>query len=94
MKFNVKVRRIIENGTTLKAVCSVTLDEQYVVHGVKVIKNERGNFVAMPYESFKDKEGNDRRRDIFHPITPEARLAMDAAVMAAYEAERAANENN
>ena len=40
----------------------------------------------MPFESYKDAEGNEQRRDVFHPITSEARRAMEAAVLTAYEA--------
>ena len=91
MEFNVKVRKIIENGKPLKATCSVTMDGQFTVHGVKVIKTEKGSFIAMPFESYKDAEGNEQRRDVFHPITSDARRAMEAAVLAAYEAKIAEN---
>ena len=86
MEFNVKVRKIIENGKPLKATCSVTMDGQFTVHGVKEIKTEKGSFIAMPYESYKDADGNEQRRDVFHPITSDARHAMEAAVLSAYEA--------
>lgn len=96
MEFNVKVRKLIENGKPLKATCSVTMDGQYAIHGVKVIKTEKGSFIAMPYESYKDADGNEQRRDVFHPITSEARHAMEAAVISAYEAKVAEEpvENN
>ena len=58
MEFNVKVRKLIENGKPLKATCSVTMDGQFAIHGVKVIKTEKGSFIAMPYESYKDADGN------------------------------------
>lgn len=91
MEFNVKIRKIIENGKPLKATCSVTMDNMFTVHGVKVIKTEKGSFIAMPFESYKDAEGNEQRRDVFHPITSEARRAMEVAVLAAYEAKVAAD---
>ncbi len=96
MEFNVKVRKLIENGKPLKATCSVTMDGQFAIHGVKVIKTEKGSFIAMPYESYKDADGNEQRRDVFHPITSEARRAMEAAVISAYEAKVAEEsvENN
>ena len=90
MEFKVKIRKIIENGKPLKATCSVTMDDMFTVHGVKVIKTEKGSFIAMPYESYKDADGNEQRRDVFHPITSEARRAMEDAVLAAYEAKVAA----
>ena len=86
MNFNVKVRKIINNDKPLKAICSVTMDDSFTVHDVKVIKTEKGSFIGMPYATYKDAEGNEKRRDVFHPITSEARRAMEAAVLSAYEA--------
>ena len=86
MELTVKVHRIFENDSPVKAVCSVTLDEAYAAHGVKVIETQNGTFVGMPYETFKDQEGNDKRRDLFHPVTADARLELDKAVLAAYSA--------
>ena len=57
MNYSVKVRRVIENGKPLKATCSVTMDDQFTVHGVKVIQNEKGRFIAMPSEAYKDNDG-------------------------------------
>ena len=86
MELTVKVHRIIENDSPVKAVCSVTLDEAYAVHGVKVIESQKGTFVAMPYETFRDQEGNEKKRDLFHPVTADARFELDKAVLAAYAA--------
>lgn len=86
MKINVKIRKTLENAGALKAVASVTFDNQFVVHGVKVIETAKGRFMAMPEETYKDKEGKDARRDIFHPINSEARATMEAAVLASYDA--------
>ncbi len=86
MKYSVKVRKFIENGKPLKASCSVTMDEQFTVHGVKVIQTEKGRFIAMPSEVYKGNDGNEQFRDVCHPITSEARKAMEEAVLAAYDA--------
>ena len=84
MTFSVKIHNVIENGKPLKAVASVTMDGMFAVHNVRVIKSEKGMFVGMPYETYKDKDGKDTRRDVFHPINSEARKAMEEAVIAAY----------
>ena len=97
MKYSVKVRKVIENGKPLKATCSVTMDEQFTVHGVKVIQTEKGRFIAMPSEAYKDNDGNEQFRDVCHPITSDARKAMEEAVLAAYDAkiaEEAAKTTN
>ena len=52
---------------------------------MKVIDSEKGRFAAMPNEVFKDKDGNDVRRDVFHPISSSARKLMEEAVLMAYE---------
>lgn len=86
MKFEVKVRKVIDNDKPLKAVCSVTMDGMFTVHNVRVIKTGKGSFIGMPYEFYTDKDGIVQRRDVFHPISSEARKAMEKAVIAAYEA--------
>ena len=84
MTFSVKIHNVIENGKPLKAVASVTMDGMFAVHNVRVIKSEKGMFIGMPYETYKNKDGKDTRRDVFHPINSEARKAMEEAVIAAY----------
>ena len=84
MKFNVKVRKLIENGKPLKATCSVTMDDQFTIHGVKVITTEKHTFIAMPSESYTDTDGSMKFRDVCHPITSALRKEMEAAVLAAY----------
>lgn len=85
MQFDVKIRKVIENGKPLKALASVTVDGSFTIHNVRVIKTGNAQFVAMPYATFKDADGKDVRRDIVHPIKSEVRKAMEAAVFAAYE---------
>ena len=91
MDFDVRVRRLIDReNTPVKAVCSVTFGHQYAVHGVKVVETKNGRFMTMPYETYTDAEDNAKRRDVFHPVTNEARQAMEEAVFAAYEEAKAA----
>ena len=85
MQFDVKIRKVIENGKPLKALASVTVDGSFTIHNVRVIKTENAQFVAMPYATFKDADGKDVRRDIVHPIMSEVRKSLEAAVFAAYE---------
>lgn len=49
MQFDVKIRKVIENGKPLKALASVTVDGSFTIHNVRVIKTENAQFVAMPY---------------------------------------------
>ena len=53
MQFDVKIRKVIENGKPLKALASVTVDGSFTIHNVRVIKTENAQFVAMPYRQPK-----------------------------------------
>ena len=77
---DIRVRKIYNNDR-LKALVSLTLDNDFAVHDLKVISGPERLFVAMP--SRKDESGI--FRDIVHPITPEARNALESAVLSAYE---------
>jgi len=77
---DVRVRRINTEGK-MKAVVSVTFDDAFVVHDVKVVEGMNGIFVAMP--SRKTPEGE--YRDIAHPISAAAREVIQTAVLKAYQ---------
>ena len=77
---DVRVRKINTEGK-MKAVVSVTFDDAFVVHDVKVVEGMNGIFVAMP--SRKTPEGE--FRDIAHPISAEAREVIQTAVLKAYQ---------
>lgn len=62
---DVRVRKVAKEGK-LKAVVSITMDEEFVVHDIKVIEGEKGLFIAMPSKRALDGE----YRDIAHPIIP------------------------
>lgn len=78
---DVRVRKILTEGK-MKAIVSVTLDDMFVVHDVKVVEGQNGLFVAMPSRKTPDGEF----RDIAHPITASAREVIQNAVLQAYEA--------
>lgn len=87
----VRVRKLLAEGK-MKAIVSVTIDDAFVVHDVKVVEGQNGLFVAMP--SRKTSMGE--FRDIAHPISQDSRDLVQTAVLAAYEqalAEAAAGEN-
>ena len=86
MQYDVRIHRVFDNAGAMKAVCSVSLDEMFVVHGIKVIETEKGRFVAMPSEVHKDKDGNEVRRDVFHPFSSSAGKELEEAIFAQYDA--------
>lgn len=77
---DVRVRKILTEGK-MKAIVSVTLDDAFVIHDVKVVDGQNGLFVAMP--SRKTPTGE--FRDIAHPISQEARDLLQARVLEKYE---------
>ncbi len=77
---DVKVRKINMDGK-MKAIVSVTLDDAFVIHDVKVVEGHNGLFVAMPSRKTPDGEF----RDIAHPITSDAREVIQSAVLEAYQ---------
>lgn len=76
---DVRVRRVLSEGK-MKAIVSVTLDNAFVVHDVKVVEGQNGLFVAMPSRKMADGEF----RDIAHPISTSAREIIQSAVLTAY----------
>ena len=77
---DVRVRKITKEGK-MKAVVSVTLDNEFVIHDIKVIEGDKGMFIAMPSRRSADGEF----RDIAHPINTATRDHLQAVVLEAYE---------
>lgn len=77
---DIRVRKISSEGR-MKAVVSVTFDDAFVVHDIKVVEGEKGLFVAMPSKRMPDGE----YKDIAHPISSEVRQVVQNAVLEAYE---------
>lgn len=84
---DVHVRKINHEGK-MKAVVSITLDDVFVVHDIKVIDGEKGLFIAMPSKKTADGE----YRDIAHPINSETREMIQTIILKAYEEALAAPE--
>ena len=76
-------------GGSVRGVCSVTFNDQIAVKGVKVIEGSKGLFVAMP--SYKS---GDEYKDLVYPVTKEGRQMLNESVLAAYEAQRQAAEQD
>ncbi|MEW5785103.1 MAG: septation regulator SpoVG [Bacillota bacterium] len=76
---DVRVRRLNQDGK-MRAIVSVTLNDQFVVHDIRVIEGPSGLFVAMPSK----RTPNGEFRDIAHPINTAARQEIQRAVLEAY----------
>lgn len=84
---DVKIRKIMSEGR-LRAVVSVTIDDMFAVHDIKVVQGDERLFVAMP--SRKDENGV--FRDIVHPISPSARKLFEETILEAYQEQLAVIE--
>lgn len=77
---DVRIRKIAKDGN-MKAIVSITFDNEFVIHDIKVIEGENGLFIAMP--SRKTAEGE--YRDIAHPISQAVREKVQNVILDAYE---------
>jgi stage V sporulation protein G len=77
---DVRVRKVTKQGK-MRAVVSVTFDNEFVVHDIKVIEGERGLFIAMPSKKSTDGE----YRDIAHPINSDTRKVLQDTILEAYD---------
>ncbi len=77
---DVRVRKVTKEGK-MKAVISITLDNEFVVHDIKVIEGDKGLFIAMPSR----KAGDGEYRDIAHPINSETRDRIQKIILDKYD---------
>lgn len=77
---DVRVRKVTKEGK-MKAVVSITIDDEFVVHDIKVIEGEKGLFIAMPSR----KAGDGEYRDIAHPINSTTRDNIQRLILESYE---------
>ena len=77
---DVRVRKILSEGR-LRAVISITIDNMFAVHDIKIVQGEKGLFIAMPSRKSSDGE----YRDIAHPINTQTRDKLQKLVLEAYD---------
>lgn len=73
--------RLVENMNKVRAIASVTFDDEFVVNDIRLVEGDKGYFVAMPSRKLPD--GN--YKDVAHPIKTEMREKIQKAVLAEYE---------
>lgn len=85
---DVRIRKVDQEGK-MKAVVSITIDDEFVVHDIKIIEGEKGLFIAMPSRKASDGE----YRDIAHPINSDTRDRIQRLILNKYQDE-VANESD
>lgn len=84
---DVRIRKVEKEGK-MKAVVSITIDEEFVVHDIKVIEGDKGLFIAMSSRKAADGE----YRDIAHPINSDTRERIQTLILQKYQETMAAEE--
>ena len=79
---DIRIRKVEKEGK-MKAVVSITIDDEFVVHDIKIIEGEKGFFIAMPSRKANDGE----YRDIAHPINSGTRENIQKLILDKYKAE-------
>lgn len=77
---DVRIRKIASDGK-MKAIVSITFDDEFVVHDIKIIEGQNGLFIAMPSRKTPDGEF----KDIAHPINTDTRARIQSSILKAYE---------
>lgn len=77
---DVRIRKVEKEGK-MKAVASITIENEFVVHDIKIIEGEKGLFIAMPSRKAADGE----YRDIAHPISSETRTRLQELILEKYK---------
>ena len=77
---DIRIRKVEKEGK-MKAVVSITIDDEFVVHDIKIIEGEKGMFIAMPSRKAADGE----YRDIAHPINTATRERLQSMILSKYQ---------
>lgn len=77
---DIRIRSVEKEGK-MKAVVSITIDDEFVVHDIKIIEGEKGIFIAMPSRKAADGE----YRDIAHPINTATRERLQSMILSKYQ---------
>ena len=85
---SVNVRKVQKEGSRMRGIASILIDDSFAVHDIRIIEGEKGLFIAMPSK----KTPTGEYRDIAHPINPEVRSMFEDAILKAYEEAPEVNE--
>ena len=83
MDIKAKLVKAFDSGK-IKATFDVTLDDKFAIHGVKLVRGDKGDFVSMPSSSYKTRNGETKSEDMAHPLNAATRSQLYRAVQDAY----------
>lgn len=90
MDIQAKVSLLVNSTNNVKAMASITIDNAFVITGIKIIEGVNGMFTSMPQR----KTANGEYKDICFPITADARAEMQNEILKAYEEKLGGNTND
>ena len=79
---SVTVRKIEKEGSRMRGIASILLDDSFAVHDIRIIEGDNGLFIAMPSR----KTATGEYKDVAHPISPEFRTELQDKILAEYRA--------
>lgn len=85
MKIKAEIKQLLDGSKNTVGYADVVFDDEFVIHGVGVVIKNGKRFISMPSKGFKNKDSEEKRRDVCHPIVSENRIAIQKAVFAAYD---------
>lgn len=92
-RINAKIDNLVDNGSNLRTFASVTVGGAVAIHGLRVMDSKKGLFVSIPSYSYEDHNGETKYADYAHPVSKEARDAINTKVLDAYEKELEESES-
>ena len=84
MIIKAEIKKRINGDKAIKAIADVVIDNAVVIHGIGVVETERKRYLKMPNSQWKNKDGEEKQKDICHPISAVARKQIEDAVFAEY----------
>lgn len=93
MKIKAEIKQLLDESKNTVGYADVVIDDAFVIHGVGIVEKDGKRFVSMPSKVWKNKEGEEKRRDVCHPIVTSARIEIQNAVFAAYDSKKAEINN-
>ena len=85
MNIRAENKQLLDGSKNTKAYADVVIDDAIVIHGVGAVIKDGKRYVSMPGKMWKNKDGEEKRRDVCHPIVSSARMEIQNAVFSAYD---------
>lgn len=86
MDIRAEIKQVLDGTRNTKAFADVVIDNSVVIHGVRLCEKDGSRYISMPFEKWTDKNGEEKRRDVAHPISSMARSQIQTAVSEAFDA--------